>query len=157
MGGSGGPPFQETPGTIPRSNIGFQLLQKSGWEQGQGLGASEQGPTEPVKAWHQAGRKGIGAPGNTGAEKKRKAPSEEGGRRSADTAPGSAQPPAASRADKQRAKRTREALAREQSLRSASLERQMRRMFAEEDSSVQHNPLLHSNSRLSASNPLLDD
>eukprot|EP00191_Tetraselmis_sp_GSL018_P013770 CAMPEP_0177578620 /NCGR_PEP_ID=MMETSP0419_2-20121207/453_1 /TAXON_ID=582737 /ORGANISM="Tetraselmis sp., Strain GSL018" /LENGTH=56 /DNA_ID=CAMNT_0019067091 /DNA_START=264 /DNA_END=434 /DNA_ORIENTATION=- len=42
MGGSGGPPFQETPGTIPRSNIGFQLLQKSGWEQGQGLGASEQ-------------------------------------------------------------------------------------------------------------------
>ena len=40
--------------------MGFQLLQKAGWRSGQGLGASEQGQTEPLAAWHQQGRAGIG-------------------------------------------------------------------------------------------------
>ena len=41
-------------------NVGFQLLQKAGWRSGQGLGASAQGQTEPLAAWHQQGRAGIG-------------------------------------------------------------------------------------------------
>ena len=40
--------------------MGFQLLQKAGWRSGQGLGAAEQGQTEPLAAWHQQGRAGIG-------------------------------------------------------------------------------------------------
>ena len=45
---------------LGESNVGFQLLQKAGWRSGQGLGASEQGHTEPLAAWHQQGRAGIG-------------------------------------------------------------------------------------------------
>ena len=45
---------------LGESNVGFQLLQKAGWRSGQGLGASEQGQTEPLAAWHQQGRAGIG-------------------------------------------------------------------------------------------------
>lgn len=38
----------------------MQLLAKAGWKGG-GLGAQEQGITMPVAAWHQKGRRGIGA------------------------------------------------------------------------------------------------
>lgn len=37
-----------------------QLLQRAGWQQGQGLGVQGQGRTQPVPAWLQAGRSGIG-------------------------------------------------------------------------------------------------
>ncbi|PKU77740.1 hypothetical protein MA16_Dca005572 [Dendrobium catenatum] len=34
---------------LDSSNIGFQLLRKSGWKEGTGLGASEQGRLEPIQ------------------------------------------------------------------------------------------------------------
>ncbi|KAK9918590.1 hypothetical protein WJX75_005185 [Coccomyxa subellipsoidea] len=40
--------------------IGYALLAKAGWTGG-GLGAQEQGITTPLPAWHQKGRRGIGA------------------------------------------------------------------------------------------------
>lgn len=45
---------------------------------------------------------------------------------------------------------------REASQRDNAIERYMRQQFNEVDTICQHNPLLHGNSRLSASNPLLD-
>lgn len=39
----------------------LQLLQKAGWQEGTGLGVSEQGRTQPVAAWVQSGRSGIGS------------------------------------------------------------------------------------------------
>ena len=60
----GQPPARGTserkPQQLEECNVGFQLLQKAGWRSGQGLGASEQGQTEPLAAWHQQGRAGIG-------------------------------------------------------------------------------------------------
>jgi hypothetical protein len=38
----------------------MQMLAKAGWRGG-GLGAEEQGITSPLPAWHNAGRRGIGA------------------------------------------------------------------------------------------------
>eukprot|EP00891_Asterochloris_glomerata_P008704 jgi/Astpho2/8704/fgenesh1_pg.00128_%23_14_t len=63
---------QRTHQQLGECNVGFQLLQKAGWRSGQGLGASEQGQTEPLAAWHQQGRAGIGvgnAPQLNAAEK----------------------------------------------------------------------------------------
>lgn len=63
---------QRTHQQLGDCNVGFQLLQKAGWRSGQGLGASEQGQTEPLAAWHQQGRAGIGvgnAPQLNAAEK----------------------------------------------------------------------------------------
>ena len=39
---------------------GLQLLQKAGWQEGLGLGAHGQGRLNPIPAWLQAGRTGIG-------------------------------------------------------------------------------------------------
>ena len=39
----------------------MQMLQKAGWQAGEGLGAKQQGITTPLPAWHQAGREGLGA------------------------------------------------------------------------------------------------
>ena len=33
---------------LTEENIGFQLLQKAGWDEGTGLGAQQQGITAPV-------------------------------------------------------------------------------------------------------------
>lgn len=47
--------------SIPSSNRGFQMLQKMGWSEGKGLGASEDGIVEPVRAGMEAGlRLGLG-------------------------------------------------------------------------------------------------
>ncbi|XP_021822466.1 protein pxr1 [Prunus avium] len=46
---------------IDSSNIGFQLLKKQGWTQGTGLGASQQGRLEPVKAYLKDNKRGLGA------------------------------------------------------------------------------------------------
>eukprot|EP00878_Enallax_costatus_P006620 GHUV01006938.1.p1 GENE.GHUV01006938.1~~GHUV01006938.1.p1 ORF type:complete len:332 (+),score=116.06 GHUV01006938.1:212-1207(+) len=45
---------------IERSNIGFQLLQRAGWQEGKGLGAQEQGMAAPLQAWANKGNKGLG-------------------------------------------------------------------------------------------------
>ncbi|PQP98383.1 G patch domain-containing protein 8 isoform X2 [Prunus yedoensis var. nudiflora] len=46
---------------IDSSNIEFQLLKKQGWTQGTGLGASQQGRLEPVKAYLKDNKRGLGA------------------------------------------------------------------------------------------------
>ncbi|KAG0610630.1 hypothetical protein M758_7G079700 [Ceratodon purpureus] len=64
-GGDGGgrwePSGSGTSGNLSESNIGFQLLKKSGWKEGTGLGATEQGRLDPVKTHFQPDRRGIGA------------------------------------------------------------------------------------------------
>lgn len=40
---------------------GYRLLRRAGWRAGAGLGAAEQGPTEPLAARGNAGRRGLGA------------------------------------------------------------------------------------------------
>lgn len=46
---------------LPESNIGFQLLKKSGWKEGTGLGVVEQGRLDPVESYLKQDRRGIGA------------------------------------------------------------------------------------------------
>ncbi|KAF8722538.1 hypothetical protein HU200_022366 [Digitaria exilis] len=46
---------------IGSSNIGFQLLKKSGWKEGTGLGAQEQGRLEPVETRVKNNKRGIGS------------------------------------------------------------------------------------------------
>jgi hypothetical protein len=48
-------------GNLSESNIGFQLLKKSGWKEGTGLGATEQGRLDPVETQLKQDRRGIGA------------------------------------------------------------------------------------------------
>ncbi|XP_047333097.1 G patch domain and ankyrin repeat-containing protein 1 homolog [Impatiens glandulifera] len=46
---------------IGSSNIGFQLLKKHGWKEGTGLGISEQGRLEPIRAYMKKNKRGLGA------------------------------------------------------------------------------------------------
>ncbi|XP_039830946.1 SURP and G-patch domain-containing protein 1-like protein isoform X2 [Panicum virgatum] len=46
---------------IGSSNIGFQLLKKSGWKEGTGLGAQEQGRLEPVESRVKNNKRGLGS------------------------------------------------------------------------------------------------
>ncbi|OVA10741.1 G-patch domain [Macleaya cordata] len=46
---------------INSSNIGFQLLKKSGWKEGTGLGVAEQGRLEPLQAHVKNNKSGLGA------------------------------------------------------------------------------------------------
>ncbi|KAM7272057.1 hypothetical protein ACFE04_031271 [Oxalis oulophora] len=46
---------------IGSSNIGFQLLKKHGWKEGSGLGISEQGRLEPVEAFANNNKRGLGS------------------------------------------------------------------------------------------------
>ena len=45
---------------IDPCNVGYQLLQKAGWAEGQGLGSNQQGRPIPLGAYHQQARQGIG-------------------------------------------------------------------------------------------------
>ena len=45
---------------ISASNVGFRLLKRAGWQEGQGLGAQEQGRTQPLQAQPNQGLKGLG-------------------------------------------------------------------------------------------------
>uniref|UniRef100_A0ACD5TJB2 Uncharacterized protein n=1 Tax=Avena sativa TaxID=4498 RepID=A0ACD5TJB2_AVESA len=47
--------------SIGSSNIGFQLLKKSGWKEGSGLGAQEQGRLEPVETRVKNNKRGLGS------------------------------------------------------------------------------------------------
>lgn len=49
---------------ITSSNVGYQLLQKAGWTEGQGLGSNQQGRPIPLGAYHQQARQGIGTSTN---------------------------------------------------------------------------------------------
>ena len=46
---------------ISSNNVGYQLLQKAGWQEGQGIGINQQGRPIPLSAYHQQARHGIGA------------------------------------------------------------------------------------------------
>lgn len=46
---------------IASSNVGYQLLRKAGWQEGQGIGINQQGRPIPLSAYHQQARHGIGA------------------------------------------------------------------------------------------------
>ena len=71
---------------ISSSNVGYQLLQKAGWQEGQGIGIHQQGRPVPLSAYHQQARHGIGAddkPANSAlaqrkTSNKRKADSSSG-------------------------------------------------------------------------------
>eukprot|EP00955_Chlamydomonas_euryale_P072063 361277-Chlamydomonas_euryale.AAC.8 len=45
---------------INPDNVGFSLLKRSGWKEGSGLGAQEQGRIAPVLPWLQKGNRGLG-------------------------------------------------------------------------------------------------
>ncbi|KAI3969107.1 hypothetical protein MKW92_047196 [Papaver armeniacum] len=45
---------------INSTNIGFQLLKKSGWKEGTGLGASEQGRLDPIYVHVKNDKAGLG-------------------------------------------------------------------------------------------------
>ncbi|KAF6262142.1 hypothetical protein COO60DRAFT_675402 [Scenedesmus sp. NREL 46B-D3] len=45
---------------IDRGNVGYQLLQKAGWREGSGLGRQEQGMAAPLQVQPQKGSKGLG-------------------------------------------------------------------------------------------------
>ncbi|GAQ78511.1 hypothetical protein KFL_000140310 [Klebsormidium nitens] len=46
---------------IPEENIGYKMLKKAGWNEKTGLGASGQGPLEPLNAHMKGDKRGIGA------------------------------------------------------------------------------------------------
>lgn len=54
-------PVGEAMSSIGSSNIGFQLLKKSGWKEGTGLGAQEQGRLEPVETRVKNNKRGLGS------------------------------------------------------------------------------------------------
>lgn len=56
------PPAGGQRALTPRVPARAQLLQLAGWREGRGLGAAEQGIASPLPAWHNRGRRGIGAP-----------------------------------------------------------------------------------------------
>jgi hypothetical protein len=45
---------------IDRKNLGYQLLSKAGWQEGQGLGAKEQGRAAPLAVSYHKGSSGLG-------------------------------------------------------------------------------------------------
>lgn len=47
-----GPPTRLGP-QIGSSNVGYRLLKQAGWQEGQGLGSSQQGRSVPLAAYHQ--------------------------------------------------------------------------------------------------------
>lgn len=49
---------------LKEDNIGNKLLQAMGWNEGQGLGKSNQGITQPIEASMRQASAGLGAPGS---------------------------------------------------------------------------------------------
>jgi hypothetical protein len=73
---------------IASTNVGYQLLKKAGWTEGQGIGVKGQGGQEPLQAHMQQGNLGLGfaKPQRPGGKRKASASS-------ADAAAGTAAPP----------------------------------------------------------------
>jgi hypothetical protein len=53
-------PAKDTKDRLDSSNVGYKLLQKAGWQEGKGLGKREHGREDPVEAFQNAGRQGLG-------------------------------------------------------------------------------------------------
>lgn len=60
-GGEEGRGEEAAMAAIGSSNVGFQLLKKSGWKEGTGLGAQEQGRLEPVESRVKNNKRGLGS------------------------------------------------------------------------------------------------
>ncbi|PVU97326.1 hypothetical protein BB559_002084 [Furculomyces boomerangus] len=65
---------------IDDSNKGFQLLMKTGWKYGTGLGKSEQGRKFPIKVYKKVNKSGIGADTKNPLETKNKIVKDLGGK-----------------------------------------------------------------------------
>lgn len=65
---------------IASSNVGYQLLQRAGWTEGQGLGSNQQGRPIPLGAYHQQARQGIGV-SNQQAERQQRSQPDNGRKR----------------------------------------------------------------------------
>ncbi|QDZ22580.1 G-patch domain-containing protein [Chloropicon primus] len=123
------------------SNIGYKLLKKAGWSDGEALGKNQDGIKSPVQPSLQKGRAGLGKVVKEVSRKKRKA-AEPG-----DAACGDSKVVCA--------KRRREAEIEERRRKQQVVE--MYREFREPDAGAEQFHPLKSKSRLSATNPLLDD
>ncbi|KAF3457924.1 hypothetical protein FNV43_RR02585 [Rhamnella rubrinervis] len=53
--------FSGSAAAIDSSNVGFKLLKKHGWQEGTGLGISQQGRLEPVETHLKNNKRGLGA------------------------------------------------------------------------------------------------
>jgi len=53
--------------SIDASNVGFRMLQKAGWKEGEGLGKHGSGATEPLVVFKKRTRRGVG--GESGASR----------------------------------------------------------------------------------------
>lgn len=53
--------------SIDASNVGFRMLQKAGWKEGEGLGKHGTGATEPLVVFKKRTRRGVG--GESGASR----------------------------------------------------------------------------------------
>jgi RNA-binding protein 5/10 len=56
---------EPTKSGIGSDNVGNKLLQKMGWQEGMGLGKSNQGRTSIIQAEHRVNTAGLGAKGGT--------------------------------------------------------------------------------------------
>ena len=63
---------------LPKSNVGYKLLEKAGWKEGTGIGASEQGRLEPLQPDIRHGNVGLGFEKKGGKRKKAWEPTLEG-------------------------------------------------------------------------------
>ena len=150
---------------IASSNVGYQLLKKAGWTEGQGIGLKEQGDQEPLQAHMQQGNLGLGfaKPQRPGGKRNVSAPS-------ADAAAGPAglpprQPPRALPPDElaeqsveDKVKRVRQVMQAEADDEAGkAIARYIYSAFSETTGAPTRdtNPLLRRDKRTSATNPLL--
>ena len=124
------------------SNIGYKLLKKAGWSDGESLGKNKDGIKSPVQPSLQKGRAGLGkVVAKEVSGNKRKAV-ERGDATSGD--------PKAVFAERRREAEIEERRRKQQVV-------EMYREFREPDATPEQFHPLKSKSRLSATNPLLDD
>eukprot|EP00873_Tetraselmis_striata_P001893 jgi/Tetstr1/422157/TSEL_013011.t1 len=153
-GSSGSSRHRTVKYAVSKDSIGFKLLKKAGWKEGRGLGAAQQGVAKPLDAWHNKGKRGIGAADNTGTKPPAGGHEPDAKRKAAAA---DEQPQPKTKEEKQVSKRMKQAMCRQQARRDSAIDRHMRQLFNEPEPTTQHNPLLYGSARLSASNPLLDD
>lgn len=154
---------------IPRGNVGFQLLVKSGWKEGTGLGAEEQGRREPVVPHRQEGGLGLGyerKPRQAATSSSAAAQQQQGGPAAAaqqEVRAGAARPPLpedsldkqSTEAKVKRVKQVMQAEADEAA--TKAIQRYIYRAFSDAtgEPTSDANPLLRRSRKTSATNPLL--
>jgi hypothetical protein len=158
---------------IDRGNVGYQLLQKAGWREGSGLGRQEQGMAAPLQVQPQKGNKGIGfAPQDPLQLQQQQIAAAAGGAAAAPAGPAVgpvlggkrvAAVVAAELASEDldtKVKRHRQVMEQEaKEKRDRAIQLYMQRAFNEPSLADvgDHANVLGRNSRLTRTNPLLDD